>query len=134
MYIETDYLFRKCFSARFSRNAPMPSPHPVPRTVREPHDFTQIAGSEFRRFQGFGLRPKRLAAQAPEDSVMGLRSAHFRITYLFWKCFSARFSRKAPMPSSLSAVPQQTPKASASKAEPVTMSVCMPIRMQRLDS
>ena len=30
-----------------------------------------------------------------------------------------RFSKNAPMPSSLSSVPQQTPKASASKAEPV---------------
>ena len=54
--------------------------------------------------------------------------------YLFWKFFSVRFSRKAPMPSFLSSVPQVTPKASASKAEPVWMSVCMPMRMHFLDS
>ena len=42
-----------------------------------------------------------------------------RRAYLPLKCFSLRFSKNAPMPSSLSSVPQQTPKASASKAEPV---------------
>ena len=29
---------------------------------------------------------------------------NFRTAYLFWKCFSLRFSRKAPMPSFWSAV------------------------------
>src|SRR5699024_9398356 len=67
--------------------------------------------------------------------VHGRRTWYFlESPYLFWKCFSALFSRKAPMPSFLSWVPQVTPKASASKAEPVAMSVCMPMRMQRLDS
>lgn len=54
--------------------------------------------------------------------------------YRFLKFFSERFSRNAPMPSFLSSVPQVTPKASASKAQPVAISVCIPMRMQRLDS
>lgn len=54
--------------------------------------------------------------------------------YRFLKFFSARFSRNAPMPAFLSSVPQVTPKASASKAQPVAISVCIPMRMQRLDS
>ena len=126
----SDYLFWKCFSARFSRKAPASSqsPHgsaPAWRRERPPAPLLVLSPPDPLTL-GSGGGPRAWARNAPMS--MGA------LLYLFWKCFSARFSRKAPMPSSLSAVPQQTPKASASKAEPVAISVCMPMRMQRLDS
>ena len=105
-----------------------PGTRPRPRKVRSvplPPDgesCTSLPCSSFpRRTRLAGLR-------------RGPRHGRSLCFYRFWKCFSARFSKNAPMPSFLSSVPQVTPNASASKAAAVYISVCIPIRMQRLDS